>query len=131
MQTKDIGNVDFTSVLVNGKEEDGGEEDEKDGDDGVDGDDDDGKKNGKDSAVFNLFMNAGQACILDPLMPHSSQENKSNKWRRALVLRYASCESHLQNEKKKETFPNIFKDGSWFADYRSGEVFEGVSLLCQ
>ena len=139
MQTQDIGNVDFTSVLVNGKEEDDGEEDEdenseedeKDGDDDDDGDGKDGKKNGKDSAVFNLFMNAGQACILDPLMPHSSQENKSNKWRRALVLRYASCESHLQNEKKKETFPNIFKDGSWFADYRSGEVFEGVSLLCQ
>ena len=110
METCDLGCIDFTSVVVH---------------------------NELDSKALPLTMSAGQASILHPLMPHHSSENKSDRWRRALVLRFASAQCHVIQEQKtgkvveqqQEYYPAVFKDGSWFADYRTGEVFEGISLL--
>ena len=121
LPTMDSGHLDFTSVLSC----DGG---------------------GGGGAQRSLLMDAGQACMLDPLLPHASFVNKTKEWRRALLLRFAESGQHVQNYSSSSSssitssslsrchnndneLPLVYKDGSWFADYRTGEVFEGVSLL--
>ena len=83
------------------------------------------------AVVFPLTMRAGQASILHPLMPHMSPCNSSDRWRRALVLRYAEAGLHARlgpGEAACRAAPAVFKDGSWFTDPHTGELFEGVSI---
>ena len=85
-----------------------------------------------------LKLQAGQASMLHPLMPHYSPCNRSERWRRGLLLRFAACPEHIsqslplptarQNVGADTAYPQIFKDGSYFVDYRSGELFEACSV---
>ena len=90
-----------------------------------------------------LTLKAGQASMLHPLMPHYSPRNQSDRWRRGLLLRFAACSEHVAQSLPlgvqahegeagagggTARCPGIFKDGSYFVDYRNGELFEACSV---
>lgn len=95
-----------------------------------------------------LQLNAGQASMLHPLMPHYSPRNDTDRWRRGLLLRFSACSEHVaqscpldvsrrkgrsgggrgQRQESPLCPPDIFKDGSYFVDFRSGELFEACSI---
>lgn len=62
-----------------------------------------------DDVKVKYIMQAGQMAIHHTMLPHNSVPNKSNRWRRVLVLRYmaSDCETHAME----------------YEDYRTGEHF--------
>lgn len=61
------------------------------------------------------LLRAGQAAIHDTMIPHNSVPNRSSRWRRVLVLRYASADSKFPSK----NYPN----------YRTGEPFAREAFL--
>ena len=60
-------------------------------------------------------MRAGQMAIHDVMIPHNSPPNRSDRWRRALVLRYLGADGELG----EKTYTN----------YKTGEPFEREYFL--
>ena len=54
-------------------------------------------------------MNAGQMAIHHTMLPHNSVPNKSDRWRRVLVLRYMVSDCQTNDME--------------YEDYRTGELF--------
>ena len=68
-----------------------------------------------DAAKVEYKLRAGQAAIHNVLIPHCSPPNRSDRWRRVLVLRYIAADGEF-NRKTYE-------------DYRTGAPFERQFLL--
>merc|ERR1712216_821762 len=64
---------------------------------------------GVEGSTYTYELDAGQACVNHPLMPHCSGPNRSSGWRRALVLRYRQ--------------PVIPQTVDWSNDFRTGLLF--------
>ena len=48
-----------------------------------------------DKIKVSYFLKAGQCAIHHTMMPHNSPPNKSNRWRRVLVLRYMAADGEM------------------------------------
>jgi ectoine hydroxylase-related dioxygenase (phytanoyl-CoA dioxygenase family) len=135
LPTQDEGHIDFTSVLDEKDVVGGGSSGGSGGGRTLDAGPGGALSCSEPKQVLPLTMRAGQASMLDPLMPHCSGRNRSaTRWRRALLLRYAGAQGHVMKWKKEVGegqggYPAVYKDESWFSDYRTGELFEGVSFL--
>lgn len=61
------------------------------------------------------YLRAGEAAVHDPLIPHRSTANASNRWRRVLVCRYMRADGEMPEMQ--------------YPDYRTGKLFERKYLL--
>lgn len=68
-----------------------------------------------DQVKVEYLLRAGQAAIHDTMIPHNSVPNRSNRWRRVLVLRYASADA---------AFP-----AKTYQNFRTGEPFAREAFL--
>ena len=145
LKTQDIGSIDFTStikveevhnlkrkVYAATEARSGLRKETSAGESRIEESKDQYAKD-REPQEFTMILKAGQASILHPLMPHYSPSNRSNRWRRGLLLRFAASADHVKfslpiMSYQQKVYPSVFKDGSYFADYRSGDLFEGCSL---
>ena len=80
-----------------------------------------------------LDLEVGQAFVLHQLTPHVSPPNTTGDWRRALILRYVAPppqSSYVLHSpwRPGDWTASKYKDGSLFADYCTGVIFQGVGL---
>lgn len=68
-----------------------------------------------DELEVGYYLRAGEAGIHDPLIPHRSTANASNRWRRVLVCRYMQADGDMPEME--------------YPDYVTGETFNRKYLL--
>ena len=61
------------------------------------------------------FLKAGEAAVHDPMMPHRSSPNLSDRWRRVMVCRYMSADGAMGQKE--------------YPHYQTGEMFPRKYIL--
>lgn len=64
-----------------------------------------------DDMAVTYVMKAGQAATHNPMLPHYSFPNRSNRWRRVMTIHYARAESERMGERH-------------YTDYRNRSTFD-------
>lgn len=68
-----------------------------------------------DQLEVGYFLRAGEAGVHDPMIPHRSTPNASNRWRRVLVCRYMSADGEMASME--------------YPHYKTGKPFHRKYLL--